>query len=192
MQITTLHWQWRCYWRKHSFPRGNAIFLVLYVADLPLKIKKTTVKITPQAVHSPPLPCASAKKAPRNSATPGVTKASLAATAGGGMGPPIQGGAERHQRFQHHQVQPGQHGRGLCRPVADRLARLTQRKRNHHQHRGATRHFTGKPAGSEPSGCPGVDSTAPKDHSGSARCTAGAKARRKYGCRPVRPVQQAG
>ena len=34
MQITTLHWQGGCYWRKQLFHRENAFFLGLDVADL--------------------------------------------------------------------------------------------------------------------------------------------------------------
>ena len=59
MQITTLHWQWGCYWRNQLFHRENAIFLVFYVADLPLKIKKAPARITRQA-NDCPAPSASA------------------------------------------------------------------------------------------------------------------------------------
>jgi hypothetical protein len=69
MEITTLHWHCGCYWRKQLFHRENTIFLVLDVADLPLKIENTVAWARPLVTY-PVMP--RAKRVSR-----GVKKATL-------------------------------------------------------------------------------------------------------------------
>jgi hypothetical protein len=51
-EITTHQRHSGCYWRKHTFHRGKALFLMLYVADVLLKIKKMPGRTTPQAINA--------------------------------------------------------------------------------------------------------------------------------------------
>jgi hypothetical protein len=70
MQITTLHWQGGCYWRKPLFHRENAFFLVFFVADLPLKIEKSPVKITVRLRCGGSRACSGDAAAPENCGQP--------------------------------------------------------------------------------------------------------------------------
>ena len=61
--------------KKSFFPSGVLFFSFVIQAVFPLKISKTPVRITPQAIHSPPETASEANTTPRKSAISGFTNA---------------------------------------------------------------------------------------------------------------------
>ncbi|MES2362449.1 MAG: hypothetical protein V4646_11685 [Pseudomonadota bacterium] len=49
LEITTHEWHCGCYWRKTRFHREKAFFLMVYVADLPLKVQNLPLVSCSQA-----------------------------------------------------------------------------------------------------------------------------------------------